>query len=46
MFKKHSPTYYDAILMDSHMRQMHGPEAASIIRSLGYSGIILGNIDS
>ena len=33
---------YDAILMDSHMPNMNGPEAASVMRSLGYKGVILG----
>ena len=33
---------YDAILMDSHMPKMNGPEAAKIMRLLGYKGVILG----
>ena len=33
---------YDAILMDSQMPRLSGPEAATMIRSLGYTGIILG----
>ena len=33
---------YDAILMDSHMPKMNGPEAANIMRLLGYKGVILG----
>ena len=33
---------YDAILMDSHMPNMSGPEAARVMRSLGYTGVILG----
>ena len=36
-----NPTY-DAILMDSHMPNMNGPEATSVIRSLGFPGVILG----
>lgn len=32
--------YFDLILMDSQMPRMSGPEAASIIRQLGYTGFI------
>ena len=41
-FKTSSYPSYDAILMDSHMPNMNGPEAASVMRSLGYTGVILG----
>lgn len=33
---------YDAILMDSSMKIMCGPEAAEAIRKLGYKGKIFG----
>ena len=32
--------YFDLILMDSQMPRMSGPEAASIIRQLGFTGFI------
>lgn len=42
------PTY-DVILMDDNMPHMSGPMAVSIIRTLGYTGLIFGvtgNTDS
>jgi CheY-like chemotaxis protein len=35
-------TQYDAILMDSHMAVLGGPEATAEIRALGYLGAIIG----
>ena len=33
---------YDVILMDYQMPNMDGPTAISMIRALGYTGVILG----
>ena len=33
---------FDIILMDNIMKEMHGPEAARIIRASGFTGLIIG----
>ena len=35
-------TRFDVVFMDNIMRSMHGPEAATEMRKLGYAGLICG----
>ena len=34
--------YFDCIFMDSVMQNIHGPEAVKVLRSSGYTGVIIG----
>jgi CheY-like chemotaxis protein len=35
---------FDAVFMDNIMHIMHGPEAAQLMRSAGYEGLIIGSL--